>query len=631
MDHNYDFSGWATRHNILCGDGRTILKDAFKDCDGATVPIAWNHQHNDPSTVLGHALLENRDEGVYAYGYFNDTEQGRQAKEYVRHGDITALSIFANHLKQNGKNVLHGTIREVSLVFAGANPGAYIDWVAQHSDDEGEAAIMYISGDDCIEHSGMTKEDIPVKDELEKELTHAEGEAPEEKKEDAPAEKSENADDETVQDVIDSMNDKQKKILYALVEMALKEGKSNTNETDSEESDGGNSVKHNCFNSENVENENVLTHSDLIEAVDDMKRFGSLKESFLQHGIEGIETLFPEAKANSAVPEFIERDKDWVNVVMSGVSKSPFSRIKSLWADITEDEARAKGFFGKTENADGESNKQMLDENGKPYRDNFGNYCRKDGTRVYKTEEVFGLLKRVTQPTTVYKKQKFDRNDIIDITDFDVISWIKKEMRTQLDEELARAYLIGDGRSTASDDKIYEDAIRPIWTDEDLFTIKTRIAVDEDADADTVAKAVIRAAVKSRKDYKGSGNPIFITTEDYLTDMLLMEDSIGRPLYTSQQQLETAMRVSKIVTCPLFENQTRTATFDGNTETRHLVGLIVNLKDYKVGADKGGEVTMFDDFDIDYNQQKYLIETRCSGSLVKPYSAIALELVFEED
>ena len=561
MKNTYDFSGWATKNDLKCSDGRTIRKDAFKDCDGMTVPLVWNHDHTEAFNVLGHAELENRPEGVYTYGYLNDTEMGRHAKELVRHGDITSLSIYANKLQQVGGNVMHGVIREVSLVLAPANPGARITDVIEHSD------IMedYDDGDAYIECG-----DAPV-------LRHEEESKPEEELKHNDEGEHKMAE-KTLKDVIDTMTEEQKEAMYAVVGLALEE---NTGE-DEEDDD----MKHNVF--ENDNEENTLSHAEMNEILADGKRYGSLKESFLQHGIDNIEMLFPDNKALTTQPEFYKRDMSWVDVVMNGVHHTPFSRIKSTYADITADEARAKGYVK-------------------------GNV---------KVEEVISVLKRTTNPTTIYKKQKLDRDDVIDITDFDVVSWLKGEMRMMLNEELARAFLVGDGRSTAADDKINEVNIRPIWTDDDVYTIKQLVTVAQNATDDAKAKAIIRAAVKSRKDYKGSGNTVFFTTEDYITDMLLMEDSTGRIIYDSLDKLATAMRVRKIVTVPVMEGLKRTV----GAATHELVGIIVDLSDYNVGADKGGAVNMFDDFDIDYNAQKYLIETRCSGALTKPKSAIAIEM-----
>lgn len=564
MSKQYDFSGWATKNDLKCSDGRTIRKNAFKDCDGMSVPLIWNHDHTEAFNVLGHAVLENRDDGVFTYGYLNDTEMGRHAKELIRHGDITSLSIYANKLQQVGGNVMHGVIREVSLVLAPANPGAHITDVIEHSD------IMedYDDGDAYIE-CGYAPE-----------IFHAE--EPEEKDEIKHSEEGDKKmAEKTLKDVIDTMTDEQKEAMYTVVGLALENGGDNGDDEEDAE------VKHNVFDNDNEEN--TLTHAEMAEILADGKRYGSLKEAFLQHGIDNIETLFPDNKALTNQPEFYKRDMSWVDTVMNGVHHTPFSRIKSTYADITADEARAKGYVK-------------------------GNV---------KVEEVISVLKRTTNPTTIYKKQKLDRDDVIDITDFDVVSWLKGEMRMMLNEELARAFLVGDGRSPAADDKINEGNIRPIWTDDDVYTIKTLITVAQNATDDVKAKAIIRGIVKSRKDYKGSGNTIFFTTEDRITDMLLMEDTTGRIIYDSIDKLATAMRVRRIVTVPVMEGLQRTV----GATTRDLVGIIVDLNDYNVGADKGGAVNMFDDFDIDYNAQKYLIETRCSGALTKPKSAIAIEMV----
>ena len=578
----FDFSGWATRNNLKCSDGRTIRKDAFKDNNGQKVPLVWNHQHNEPFNVLGHALLENREEGVYAYCAFNDTEAGQNAKRLVEHGDVSALSIYANQLKQNGGDVIHGSIREVSLVLAGANPGAFIDSVICHGEESEEEAIIYTGEDISLSHAAYgekEKEDKPMEDPKKMEKS----EKPEGEK--------------TVKDVFDTLTEEQKTVVYALIGQALEE-KDEPDDYEDEDDEEDNNMKHNVFDQDETMQGNVLSHSDMEEIFSDAKRTGSLKESFLAHkanvtyGIDAIDTLFPEPKSMNTPPEFIKRDTNWVAGVINGVHHTPFSRIKSMFANITEDEARAKGYIkGKL-----------------------------------KKEEVFTLLKRTTTPTTIYKKQKLDRDDIIDITDFDVVAWIKSEMRMMLDEEIARAILVGDGRLTSDDDHINEANIRPIWKDDDLYTIKTKITVAAAATDDDKAKAVIKAAVKSRKNYKGSGNPVLYTTEDFLTNCLLLEDTQGYRLYKSEQDVATAMRVSRIVTVPVMENLTRT---DSESKERTLVGIIVNLNDYNVGADKGGAVNMFDDFDIDYNQQKYLMETRCSGALIKPYSAIALEMVTE--
>lgn len=562
----FDFSGWATKANLKCSDGRTIMKDAFKDNDGKSVPLVWNHQHNDPTNVLGHALLQNRDEGVYAYCTFNDSEAGKTGKLLVQHGDVCALSIWANQLKQNLNNVVHGNIREVSLVLAGANPGAFIDSIIMHGEESDEDAIIYTGEDIVLSHSNES----------------------EDKKMDETDKNVETNKEETVADVFNTLSEKQKNVVYAIIGQALEEGE----ESDNEESEGGNEMKHNVFDQTEEKNNDVLSHDAMNAIISDGKRFGSLKESFLAHadeyGIKQIDYLFPEAKSLNNPPEFIKRETDWVSKVMNGVHRTPFSRIKSSFADITADEARAKGYIK-------------------------GNL---------KKEEVFTLLKRSTTPTTIYKKQKLDRDDIIDITDFDVVAWLKSEMRMMLNEEIARAILIGDGRLSSSDDKINEQNIRPIASDAELYSVRVPVNVAASATTDDKAKAMIRAAVKARKEYKGSGNPTFFTTEDWLTDALLLEDTMGHRLYKNESDVAAAMRVSNIVTVPVMEGVKGPNGGD-------LIGIIVNLNDYNVGADKGGAINMFDDFDIDYNQQKYLIETRCSGALTKPYSALVLELATE--
>ena len=563
----FDFSGWATKVNLKCSDGRTIMKDAFKDNDGKSVPLVWNHQHNDPTNVLGHALLQNRDEGVYAYCTFNDSEAGKTGKLLVQHGDVCALSIWANQLKQNLNNVVHGNIREVSLVLAGANPGAFIDSIIMHGQESDEEAIIY-TGEDIVISHGDDKEDKKV-EETEKKI--------------------ETGKEETVADVFNTLSEKQKNVVYAIIGQALEEGEGSDDE---EEYEGGKEMKHNIFDQTEEKQDDVLSHDAMNTIISDGKRFGSLKESFLAHadeyGIKQIDYLFPEVKSLNNPPEFIKRETGWVSTVMNGVHRTPFSRIKSSFADITADEARAKGYIK-------------------------GNL---------KKEEVFTLLKRSTTPTTIYKKQKLDRDDIIDITDFDVVTWLKSEMRMMLDEEIARAILIGDGRLSSSDDKINEQNIRPIVNDSELYTVRVSVTVAANATSDDKAKAMIRAAVKARKNYKGSGNPTFFTTEDWLTDALLLEDTMGHRLYKNESDVAAAMRVSNIVTVPVMEGAKGP---DGGD----LIGIIVNLNDYNVGADKGGAINMFDDFDIDYNQQKYLIETRCSGALTKPYSALVLELATE--
>ena len=566
---NYDFSGWATCPNLKCSDGRTIMNDAFKHHDGDIVPLVWNHQHNDPNNILGKALLHSRDGGLYAYCQFNDTEQGMNAKMLVEHGDISALSIYANDLKHNAsRGVTHGNVREVSLVLAGANPGAFIDSIMKHGEESDDEAIIYT--------------DEPI------EIYHADEDKGKPKEETEVAEEKKSEGGKTVAEIIESMNEEQKTVMYGMIGEALnraneKEENDGDENTDEEE----NEVKHNVF--DNEDQKDVLSHSDMQAIFADAKRHGSLKESVLAHGIEDIETLFPEPKSTNNPPEWINREMGWVKNVMGAVHHTPFSRIKSMFADLTEDDARAKGYIK-------------------------GNF---------KKEQVFSLMKRTTTPTTIYKKQKLDRDDVIDITDFDVVAWLKSEMRMMLEEELARAILVGDGRLSSSDDKINELNIRPIWTDDDFYTIKKKISVSANATEDQKAKAFIRACVKSRKEYKGSGNPTLYTTEDVLTDLLLLEDSTGRVIYETEDKLRSALRVSAIVTVPVMEGLKRT---DEESNELNLMGIIVNLNDYNVGADKGGAVNMFDDFDIDYNAQKYLIETRCSGALVKPFSAIALEM-----
>lgn len=577
-----DFSGWATRNDLKCSDGRVIRRDAFKHDDGIKVPLVWNHQHNDPRNVLGHAWLENRPEGVYTYGFFNDSESGEIGKILVKHGDICALSIYANQLQQRGCDVLHGEIREVSLVHAGANPGAFIDSMLKHGEDSDDEAIIYTGMPLYLSHSDADKQKDKADD----------GE-----KKDDPEKKTDSDEEKTVADVINSMTEEQKNVMYAMIGQAMDDqGESDPESEDNNDDDskgGTNTMKHNVFDKDDRQKENVLVHSDGSEVsseeistiFSDIKRYGSLKDSVLAHGIDNVDYLFPDAQTLANTPEFIQRDTGWVKKVMSGVHHTPFSRIKSIFADITEDDARAKGYFkGKL-----------------------------------KKEEVFGLLKRTTTPTTVYKKQKMDRDDVVDITDFDVVAWLKSEMRMMLDEELARAYLIGDGRLASSDDKINEQNIRPILKDEELYTIQATVSVQSSATEDDKAREFIRTAIKARKNYKGSGQPTLYTTEDILTDCLLLTDTTGRDLYTDVAQLAKKLRVKEIVTVPVMEGV-------NGKNGGALMGIIVNLADYNVGADRGGAVNMFDDFDIDYNQQKYLIETRCSGALIKPYSAIALEL-----
>ena len=592
----YDFHGWATRNDLRCSDGRIIRRDAFKHCDGKIVPLVWNHRHDDPTNVLGHALLENREDGVYAYCAFNDSEAGKAARLLVEHGDISALSIFANGLKQDGSNVLHGDIKEVSLVLAGANPGASIANVIRHGETVEDEADIY-TGEDFI--VGMEED--------KKNIEHSDSDMKDKKEVDS--------DDKTVADVLKTFTPDQQKVLYQLVTDALAakdeaqdEAQDETNEKKDEnnKNGGNNTMKHNVFdNSE--QNENVLQHDDFQAIISDAKRYGSMREAFenyakdhdvdinelthsADYGIENIGYLFSDDKAITREPIMVSRNMDWVAKFTNSVRHTPFSRIKSLFANITEDDARAKGYIK-------------------------GNV---------KKEEVFTLLKRSTTPTTVYKKQKIDRDDVIDIVDFDVVAWLKREMRVMLDEEIARAALVGDGRVSSSDDKIDPIHIRPIWTDDDFYTIKQTVSVASSDNESTIAKNFIKQCIKARKNYKGSGNPTLYTTEDMLTDMLLLEDTTGRVIYESTAKLATTLRVKEIVTVPVMENLTRT---DDQSKVHTLLGIIVNPYDYTIGADKGGAVNMFDDFDIDYNQQKYLIETRCSGALTLPYSAIAVEKV----
>ena len=567
----YDFCGWATRNNIQCSDGRIIRKDAFKGNDGQKVPLVWNHQHNDPTNILGHAVLENREDGVYAYCTFNDTDAAKDAKSLVEHGDISSLSIYANKLKQNGPNVMHGQIREVSLVLAGANPEAYIENIISHGEDSCDEAIMYFGEDIELEHSDGIKEELDSKKEGSKM---------------ADANQS-GKDDRTIGDVFDTLTEDQKTAVYAIIGQILED-----NGIGDKSKEDDNKMKHNVFEGDTYNSNDTLSHSDMQAIISDAKRYGSLKDAVLAHGIDHIDYLFPEAATVENMPSFIQRDMSWVGEVMNAVHHTPFSRIKSIFANITEDDARAKGYIkGKK-----------------------------------KKDEVFTLLKRTTSPTTIYKKQKLDRDDVVDITDFDVVAWLKSEMRLMLDEEIARAILVGDGRVSSSDDKINEQNIRPIYTDDSLYTIREQIKFSATATANEKAKTFIRQSIKARKEYKGSGSPVLYTTEDVLTDCLLLEDTTGRVIYDTVEKLATALRVKKIVTVPVMEGYKKTGE---DSKEYSLMGIIVNLADYNVGADKGGAVNMFDDFDIDYNAQKYLIETRCSGALIKPYSAIVIEATTE--
>lgn len=638
----FDFSGWATRNDLKCSDGRIIRRDAFKHNDGQTVPLVWNHDHIDPERIIGHALLENRDEGVYAYGSFNDTRLGRLAKAYVEHGDITQLSIYANQLKQQGPNVMHGFIREVSLVMAGANPGAFIENVMLHGDELVDEAKIFTGLDIELCHSDSEENEEEIMDEVKEEEKGDKGMAEDIKKIDG-TEEIEHADkEETVADVFNTLSEKQKTVVYAMIGQALEEaGVTDEDEDEDEEvahadsddseetvadvfntlsekqktvvyamigqaledagvadddeevthSEGGDyTMKVNVFDQEERFND-TLSHGEFMDILKEAPKYGSLKESFLAHGIENIGELFPEAKAVNGEPAFVQREQSWVAEVLGAVHHTPFSRIKSTYADITADQARAKGYT-------------------------------KGGLKV---EEVIKAFKRVTNPTTIYKKQKLDRDDMIDITDFNVVAWLKKEMRMMLNEEIARALLFGDGREEDDQDKINEENIRPVWKDSDVYTYKEIINVTAATTEDEKVKKFIKAAVKARKHYKGSGRPVMYMLEDLVADCLLLEDLNGRRIYETVDKLAGAMGVSKIVTIPL-EDLTRKK----DEKVYTFGGLLVNLVDYNIGTDKGGEVNMFDDFDIDYNQYKYLMEGRCSGALTKPRSAVAIDFFVAE-
>lgn len=582
--NDYDFSGWATRNNIKCSDGRTIMKDAFKQNDGQKVPLVWNHQHDDPNEVLGHALLENRSDGVYAYCKFNDTESGKTAKALVQNGDVDKLSIFANKLKTVTNNVIHGCIREVSLVLAGANPGAYIDSVIVHGEDaefEEEGVIYTDEKIETIEHS----DDSSSKDDEENSQNNK-------KEEKVKMDEKEQKDDKTVQEVFDTLNEEQKNAVYAIVGQAVEDAKNNSSDEENNKEGDNEDMKHNVFDDKEENNKDTLMHSEIIaDAIADAKRYGSMKESFLAHAqannMENYEILFPDATELYKEPKVIEKDNSWVAKVMNKVKHTPFSRVKTTFGRMSETEARAKGYIK-------------------------GNI---------KTNIKMSFLNRVTTPTTVYIKNDIDRDDVIDITDFDIVAWQKREMRKQLDKELCLAMLLGDGRDVSDANKINEQNIRPVLTDNEMYTIQYEVKEGVDyknpansaSENDSETKGVIRAAIKSRKNYKGSGHPTFYTTEDLLTEMLLIEDQNGRVIYDSIDKLATALRVDEIVTIPEMESHT------------DIYGIIVNMNDYTAGADKGGSVNMFDDFDIDYNQMKYLMETRMSGALTVPYSAIVLK------
>lgn len=584
----YDFCGWATKNDLKCADGRIIRKNAFKVNDGTKVPLVWNHQRTSVDCTLGHAILENRDEGVYVYGFFNDTTAGKDAKEIVKHGDIESLSIFANNLEQMGSEVIHGIIREVSLVLAGANPGAFIESVLAHGEpmEDGDDEGIFYTG------SGV-------------ELEHAEDEP---KKEEKPDGQEKSPKEKTVGEVMNTLSEEQKKAVAIVIGQAIEDSK---NGEDEEEEDG--EMKHNLFEGKDQQESNTyISHADVEEIFANAKRLGSLKEAIKEniandgvlahalpldgmtaatgtqtYGFNDPSMLFPDYKTvGGETPEWLSRNMDWVQKLMGSIHHTPFSRIKSVYANITEDDARARGYI---------KGKQ-------------------------KKEEVFTTLKRTTDPQTIYKKQKLDRDDVVDITGFDVVAWIRNEMRLMLNEEIARAILIGDGRPSDSDDKIQEAHVRPIAKDVDLFNVK--VAVNAGADAGATAEATIDAIIRARKNYKGSGNPIFFTTEDTLTEMLMLKDKIGHRIYKTEAELATTLRVREIVTVEVMEGQKTTI----NKEELPLIGVIVNPADYNVGADKGGEINNFEDFDIDYNQMKYLIETRISGALIKPFSAITIGL-----
>lgn len=590
VNFDYDCSGWATKANVRCYDGLVIAQDAFKECSGKVVPMVYNHDHSNVNNVIGHCLLENRPGGVYCYAKFNDTDTGKTARQCVESGDLSAFSIFANGLKKVGSTVKHGFIREVSLVLAGCNPGALIDEVVKHSADEdyeGGEAFIYNEDGLSLTH-GMDPEGNPLED-----LTHSADSGDAVTNDEATQEEAKMADEKnegkTLEQVYNSMTDEQKECCHALVGLALEKQDGGDND-DGEEDD---TVKQNVFDKDT--NATVLKHSieEINNVVKTAKSHGTMKAAFedagmdsdeLAHSIDNIDWLFPEDHLLDTTPRIIDKPDDWVSVVMGAVHHIPFSRFKSMFADLTEEDARAKGYFK-------------------------GNF---------KKEEVFGLLRRSTSPTTVYKKQKLDRDDVIDITSFDVVAWLKQEMRLKLNRELALAYLLGDGRLAASEDKIDENCIRPVFNDSDLFTIKVQCNTTGLTTVEDKYKALIKQILRSRKEYRGSGTPTLFTTEDALTEMLLLEDGIGHPLYADEAALARKLRVKNIVTIPEMEGRKGAKGGD-------LVCLIVNLADYTVGADKGGAVSMFDDFDIDFNAQKYLIETRCSGALTTPFSAMAVE------
>ena len=591
INFDYDFSGWATKANVKCFDGLTIAPNAFKDCDGKVVPVVWNHDHSAPESVLGHALLQNRKEGVYAYVKLNDTSSGQTAKACVDNGDIDAMSIYANGIQKAGRTVMHGMIKELSLVIAGCNPGALIDEVVKHSADGTETdsseAYIYTDSGLSLKH-GLDPDDNPLEDET---LQHSD-DSSETDKEKKGESKMADANEKTVKEVFDALTEEQKNVVYAIIGSALDEGKGG--ESDDKGDGEEENTMHHCF--ENDNGGTVLKHSldDINGIIATASKHGTLRDAFLDagitgdelaHSIENMDYLFPDDHNLDTVPRIVDRDQTWVDKVMNGVHHVPFARVKVMFADLTEDEARAKGYIK-------------------------GNY---------KKEQVFKLLKRSTTPTTVYKKQRFDRDDIVDMSTMDVVGFVKKEQRGKLNEELGMAFLIGDGRDDASDDKINELNIRPIFNDDDFYTIKVVVQPGTNANEDAKAKATIKSIIKARKEYKGSGSPTFYTTDDVLTDMLLLEDGIGHPLYADEAALARKLRVKEIVTVPRMEGRKGAKGGD-------LLGIVVNLADYTVGADKGGEVNMFDDFNIDYNQLIYLIETRCSGAMTTPYGAMAIEM-----
>ena len=631
---DYDFSGYATKNDLLCADGRVIRHDAFKDNDGQIVPLVWQHVHDDPMNVIGHALLENRDDGVYAYAKFNDTPSGRHSKKMVQNGDVVSMSIYANRLKQHGSDVVHGVIREVSLVLAGANPGALIDNISfAHADgsftDVEDEAVIYSGLEDIsvINHadeedtdkadkeetmpknSDKTIEDVfdTLNDEQKDAVYFLIGQAMENgsnesddsgNSDDGEVEHAD-TDNKTVQDVFDTLNEEQKNMVYFLIGQAVEEATGESGSDDDEDDEvehsalyGGTSMKHNVFDESYEDEMDVLTHDEFSAIMEDARKSSSLKDVFLEHGITNLDILFPEAQLVRPNPDMVTRDMGWVNVWWNGIKRSPFSRIKSIYANLTADAARAKGYV--------------------------------KGTK--KVDQVLALLGRETTPQTIYKKQTLDRDDVIDITSIDVVAWLKQELRLMLNEELCRAMLVGDGRDILASDKIKPDRIRPIYQDDDVYTIHYKVTFGANDTDDQKSSKIIDSAVRARKDYKGSGSPKMFATNEIITDMLLAKDTLGRRLYKDEAELKAALRVSDIVEVPVMEGVTRTTGEGASAKSFRALAIIVNPADYTLGADKGGAVSLFDDFDIDYNQMKYLIETRCSGALTLPYSAIALEV-----